>query len=44
MSEISKNQAKEVGLIDQVGTINIAKKELIKLAKIKKPVRITGTG
>jgi len=31
-------QAKEVGLIDQVGTINIAKKELAKLAKVKKPV------
>jgi protease-4 len=34
----TSSQAKEVGLIDQVGTINIAKKELIKLAKVKKPI------
>jgi protease-4 len=34
----TSNQAKKVGLIDQVGTINIAKKELIKLAKVQKPI------
>ncbi|MRI83321.1 MAG: signal peptide peptidase SppA [Nitratiruptor sp.] len=31
-------QAKEVGLVDLVGTIDVAKKELVRLAKVKKPV------
>ncbi len=31
-------QAKEVGLIDEVATIDIAKKEVEKLAKVKKPI------
>ncbi|PIF04594.1 MAG: signal peptide peptidase SppA [Arcobacter sp.] len=32
------SQAKEVGLIDQVGTLSNAKKELIKLTKVNKPI------
>ncbi|MRJ02827.1 MAG: signal peptide peptidase SppA [Epsilonproteobacteria bacterium] len=31
-------QAKEVGLIDRVGTIDLAKKEVIRLSKVKRPV------
>jgi protease-4 len=34
----TSNQAKEVGLIDEVATISYAKKSLIKLAKVKNPV------
>jgi protease-4 len=31
-------KAKKVGLIDEVGSIYIAQKELIKMANIKKPI------
>lgn len=34
----TSSQAKEVGLVDQVGTINTAKLELIDLTKIQKPI------
>jgi len=34
----TSRQAKEVGLIDEVATLSVAKNELVKLAKVKKPV------